>query len=237
MRIIDLSHCLIPGKQRFKLEIKSYPVEEVIPNYKTPAGEWYIMEDLEMCTHVGTHVEAPYHALKDGPDISRIDPGRLMGAAAVVDFTDKKPNEPICFGEILRRGEHIQAGDIVLIKTGMSRFFGTSEYKRPYLEPEAIDLLVDRGIKCLGVDCSGIENRMSDSHEVNHRKLFSRGIPLIEDLNNLHKLKDHRVFFMAAPLPIVGLDASPLRPFAIEPYEYGRILADMFLNPENTWEL
>lgn len=43
-RIIDLSHRLVPGNQRFKLEVIQSSVEEYVPEYKVPEGEWYIME-------------------------------------------------------------------------------------------------------------------------------------------------------------------------------------------------
>lgn len=234
-RIIDLSHKLEPGKQRFKLDVKRFSVDEYVPQYYVPEGEWYIMEDLTICTHTGTHVESPYHAIKGGADIVNLDVKRFVGEAAIVDFTDKKYNDPICQNELLERGSHIKEGDILLIKTGLSKHFGTPQYKRPYIELDTIKLMVDMKIKCLGVDCSGVEDRSGDIKEVNHRELFSNGIPLMEDMNNLVELSDNRVFFFAMPMPIAGLDASSIRPIAIEPYKEGKILADMLLSKETQW--
>lgn len=233
-RIIDLSHRLTPGTQRFKLEVKSFSVEEYIPGYPVAKGEWYVMNEIEMSTHVGTHVEAPLHAIKDGTQAVDLDCRRFIGPAAVIDFTDKGFNDPISRAEIKSRGAHIQKDDIVLIKTGLSKFFGTLEYKRPYIETEAIDWLIEQEIKCLGVDCSGIENKTINSMQVNHKKLFSRSIPLIEDMNNLDRLQSPRVFFIAFVLPIEGLDASMLRPVAIEPLD--EELKRIFLGPKVTWE-
>jgi arylformamidase len=188
------------------------------------------MEDLEICTHVGTHVEAPYHALKDGKKAADIDYTALIGMATVLDFTDKGRNEAITRSEIAERGEGIIRGDIALIKTGLSKYYGTKKYRRPYLQLDAIDWLIAKGIKCLGVDCSGIEDRTADNGEINHKRLFSKNILLIEDMNNLDKLNDSRVFLFALPLPIEGLDASPIRPIAVEPLEAGNALRDIFLS-------
>jgi arylformamidase len=235
-RIVDLSHRLTPGKQRFKLDIIRSSVEKYVPAYRVPEGEWYIMEDLEVCTHVGTHLEAPLHAIKDGKHVADIDIRRLIGTAAIVDFSDKKYNEPITLQELIERGRHIDRGDIVLIKTGLSKHYGTERYRRPYLETETIDWFVEREIKCLGVDCSGIENRSEDTHEINHRTLFTHDIPLIEDMNNIDKLKGPKVFFMALPLPIEELDASPIRPLAIEPLEAGNQLSAIFFAEDSIWE-
>ena len=232
IRVIDLSHTLIPGKQRFRLDLKSYPVKEYVPGYKVAEGEWYIMQEVNLCTHVGTHVEAPYHAIENGITAGEVKLPNLIGPAAVVEFTDKGVNQPITREELQHRGTHIQHSDIVLIRTDLSTYYGTPRYKRPYLETNAVDWLVEQKIKCLGIDCSGIENKQINSKQVNHRKLFNNDILLIEDMNNLDKLQDKRVFFMAFTLSIHGLDASPLRPIAIEPLEACENIQNIFLGAD-----
>jgi arylformamidase len=219
MRIIDLSHRLAPGKQRFRLDMSTIPVTEYIPGYPAADDQWYVMQEVHFCTHVGTHVEAPYHAIQTGIGAGELELGKLLGPAAIVDFTDKKLNDSMTLEEMIRRASHVQPDDIVLIRTGLSRHYGTEKYARPYLETDALRWLIDRGMKCLGIDCSGIENKQVQSGQVNHRTLFANGIPLIEDMNNLVKLNDERVFFMAFTVNIRGLDASPLRPIAVEPLE------------------
>lgn len=231
-RVIDLSHALIPGKQRFKLDIASFPVGEYVPGYKVARGEWYIMQEVNLCTHVGTHVEAPYHAIEKGIKAGEMNLRNLIGPASIIDFVGKGYNQPITKEELLQKGKHIQRGDIVLIKTGLSRHYGTKEYRRPYIETDGVEWLVENKIKCLGIDCSGIENKQINSKQINHRILFKNNIPLIEDMNNLDKLQDKRVFFMAFTLPIIGLDASPIRPIAIEPLEDCTSVNEIFLRSE-----
>jgi arylformamidase len=233
MRIIDLSHKLQPREQRFRLELQTYPVNEYVPGYQVAEGEWYVMQELTLCTHVGTHVEAPYHALKNGLQVGDMDMSMLIGPASVIDFTDKKHNDPLMRSEAEERGRHVQRNDIVLIRTGLSRHYGTPRYKRPYLETEMLEWLIERGVKCLGIDCSGIENKQINSKQVNHRKLFSNGIPLIEDMNNLDKIREKRVFFIALTLPVKGLDASPVRPLAFEPLAECEEMAKSFANGES----
>lgn len=235
VRVVDLSHRLSAGNQRFKLELAEHSVEEYLPQYRVPVGEWYIMQDLEVCTHVGTHVESPYHALRTGPNIADLGTQALIGRAAVVDFTDKRENDPILAPELVARGAHIRESDIVLIRTGLSKHYGTPMYRRPYVTFEAIEWLVERKIRALGVDCSGIENRQADSNEANHRRLLSENILIVEDLNNLDKLTELRCFFIALTLPIDGLDASMIRPLAVEPEEAGEKLAEVFLSPSTSW--
>jgi arylformamidase len=235
-RIVDLSHRLKPGVQRFRLEVRTRSVEEYVPEYKVPPGEWYVMADVEICSHVGTHVEAPLHAFEKGADAAQLDIRSLIGPAAVVDFSDKRAGEAIGLAEMADRGAHLERGDILLVRTGLSRHYLTKRYKRPYIDPRAVDWIVERGIKAFGIDCSGFEQRTGGLHEVNHRKLLGRSIPIMEDLNNLDRLSEPRVFFVALPLPIEGLDASWIRPLAVEPLEAGRRLAEVFLAPDAQWE-
>ncbi len=236
VRVIDLSHIMTPGKQRFILNVRSRSVDEYLPQYRVSEGEWYVMTDVEACTHVGTHVEAPYHAFKEGQQVSDLDPRSLIGPAALVDFSDKGADQPILREEMIERGAHIEEGDILLIHTGLSRFYLTSGYKRPYLEIGAVDWLIDRGIRALGIDCSGFENRSVDSHEVNHRALLSRGILIVEDMNNLDKLREKRVFFFALPLLIKGLDACWVRPIAVEPIDVAGQLRQILVGSNTVWE-
>jgi arylformamidase len=235
VRVVELSHRLKPGAQRFRLEVKARSVQQFVPEYIVKESDWYIMEEVEICTHVGTHVEAPYHAFKDGVQAADLDVRSLIGPATVVDFTDKKAGEAIGVNEMRNRGAHIKKGDILLVRTGLSRYYMSPTYQRPYLETAAVDWLIERGIKALGIDCSGFENRSTESHEVNHRKLLGRGIPIIEDLNNLDKLYDNRVFFFALPLRIEGLDACWIRPIAVEPLAAARNTEELFLAPGRDW--
>jgi kynurenine formamidase len=54
-------------------------------------------------------------------------------------------------------------------------------------------------------------------HHPNHRLLTHAGIPVLECLTNLVEIKKQRVFLIALPWPVVGLDACPVRAIAIEP--------------------
>jgi len=175
------------------------------------------MSTVYMWSHVGTHVEAPLHFLADGGDTAGLPIDRLMGPAIVLDFRGKQVDEPIKLEELQAAGD-IRSGDRVLIMTGRHTQYRTPQsHDRPYLTEEAVRWLVeDRRINCLGTDSSGFEVR-GVSHYPNHRLLNNAGIPVLECLTNLVELQSQRVFLIALPWPVVGLDACPLRAIAIEP--------------------
>lgn len=217
-KLIDLTRKVVPGKERFRLEIHTYNVEEYIPGYiHRDPDDWYIIQDLVACSHIGTHIEAPLHHIRNGYDVSRIPLETVLGDAAILDFLGLPPETEINQAEIIARSAHLRAGDIALIRTGWSRYYGTPEYKRrPFLAVEAIQWLIEeRRVRCIGVDSSGIENISSPGQPI-HRLALGRGIPLIEDLDNLEALENPRTFLIALPLRIEGLDASPARIVAVE---------------------
>lgn len=216
-RVFELSHDLWPGQEEFEFEAKTGFVEEFLPYYQgqRPADAWYVMTDIRMWSHVGTHMEAPLHYYKDGADCAQVPLQKVVGECALVDFSEKQVGEGVTRAELEQRGQHIRRGDIVFLRFGRSRQYRTDESRaRPYLTQDAVQWLVEQGIACLGVDVSGIEER-GIVGQPNHEMLFSRGIPLIEHLANLEQLPVDRFMVVAAPLRMHGVDASPLAVIAL----------------------
>jgi arylformamidase len=208
-RIVDLTHVLQPFKEQYTLEVAQ--------RGKRQGPEGDIMSVVYMWSHVGTHVEAPLHFLTDGGDTASLPLEKLMGPAIVLDFRHKAVNEAISLAEIQAAGD-IQVGERVLTMTGRHTQYRTPQsHDRPYITEEAVRWLVeDRKINCLGTDSSGFEVR-GVSHHPDHRLLNNAGIPVLECLNNLVELRQQRVFLIALPWPVIGLDACPVRAIAIEP--------------------
>jgi arylformamidase len=208
-RIVDLTHVLQPYKEQYTLEVSRRDERQ--------GAEGDIMCTVYMWSHVGTHVEAPLHFLTEGGDTASIPVEQLMGPALVLDFRDKGVSEPMTLEDMQAAGD-IQVGDRILTMTGRHTQYRTpASHDRPYITEEAMRWLVhDRQINCLGTDSSGFEVRGVDHHP-NHRLLTGAGVPVIECLTNLVELRQQRVFLIALPWPVVGLDACPVRAIAIEP--------------------
>ena len=216
-RVVDLSYRLYPEKAQRRLRLLA------IRTLKDSYSNEYA---LEMHAHIGTHVEGPYHCLENGKTIDELSPEKFVGEAAVVDLTQKVIDDRAITGRDLEKaGGHIEEGDIVLLKTGYDDRFTTEEmqseeYKSesPYLTDQAVEYLIEKKIRLLGIDFWSIEEFPIDPRigEPRHIMLFNREIPLVHSLVNLTKLEAKRVFFAALPLPINGLDSSPVRAVALE---------------------
>jgi len=214
-RVVDLTRRLRPGKERFALDLRTFPVNELLPEFTVPENEWYVLQEWKVSSHIGTHIESPFHHMREGYDVAAIPLERVMGDAVVLDFRGKRAGEVIEISEAPGIDQKIKPGDIVLIHTGFDRLYNDPNYDRPYLSVRSAEWLVQRGIACLGIDASGIELYRAPTQPV-HMTLLKAGIPLIEELTNLESLSRERIFFIGLPLPIEGADSSPIRAVAVE---------------------
>lgn len=211
-RYVDLTRVIEPteasAERRFVVSTRDALHE--IPGRERPEGEWYIMSDVDLMSHFGTHVEVPYHCLKDGADLAEIPLTAFVGNAVILDLRQAEADGGVTLEQVREAAERaggVGRGDIVFGQMG----------KTPYFSTPALQWLVDREIKLMGVDSAGVELLHDTTHaNVNHLLLFRAGIPLIENLANLDQLTKSRVQVYALPVPVRGLDAFPLRVIAIE---------------------
>ena len=224
-RIVELSHRMVPGQEEFPLEIQTFNTDEVMAKTARTSEHrierrediWYIIQEVKMGSHVGTHVEFPYHHRKDGMSAADYPLDRLMGDTVLLDFSHKKKDEEITRQEIIGTGVEIRAGDIVLIRTDMHKLWKTPRgHDRPVLSLEATRYLVKEiGIHCIGTDATGLEVRGRDDQPV-HELLFANDVAMIESLTNLDQLRSTRFEIVMLPLKVEGMDSCPVRVVALE---------------------
>ncbi len=215
--LIELNHVLTPGKEEFVLEIETKNTEEVHKTTVRREDIWYIIQDVKLSSHLGTHIEFPYHHMKDGKDASNYPLDRMVGDAVIFDFTHKKKDEEITKKEIIDSGVEVKKGDIVIIYTGMQELWNTpTGHDRPALSIEATKyLVIEKGIHCIGTDATGLEVRGTDDQPV-HQILFAHDVAMIESMTNLEKLSGNRFSIMVLPIRVKGMDSCPVRIVASE---------------------
>lgn len=140
----------------------------VIPESAFQDGLGLANEDLEVDSHAGTHMDAPWHfgPLSEGEPAKTIDKVPLewcWGPGVVLDLRHKKAGETItpedlrqALGDIHYR---LRPGDIVLLMTGADKRFTESDYfsAHPGMGRDATLWLLDRGIKVIGIDGWGFD--------------------------------------------------------------------------------
>ncbi|MDO8685175.1 MAG: cyclase family protein, partial [Clostridiales bacterium] len=166
-------------------------------------------------SHMGTHIEVPYHHLKEGVDPADYPVENLMGEAIVLDYSFKKNGEMITLDELKKHKDRIKEGDIIFIYTGMDKLFRTERWnEQPYIAEEGIDWLISLKPKIIGTDATGFEVPGTD-YQPNHLNMFKNNIAMVESATNLDRIGDERVTVFILPLPIEGIDACPVRIIAV----------------------
>src|SRR5712692_8182634 len=140
-------------------------MEEIfdIPAGVLPDGLGWAGEELTLITHAGTHMDAPWHygPLSCGRPARCIDEVPLAwcyGPGVVLDMSHKADGEEIAVDDLkagLRQIEHkLSSGEIVLIMTGSSAYWGQADYaeRGSGLGREATLWLVQQGIRIIGTD-------------------------------------------------------------------------------------
>jgi arylformamidase len=189
---------------------------ESLPDYTHDEGVWYKIAYVAMCTHNGTHVEAPFHHIKEGYNIADFPLGSTIGNLTLLDFSDKPKDGIITLADLKKYDSDIKEGDVVFIKTHCDRHFRSSDWNAyPYVELPGVDYLISKKISVLGTDAAGIEN--PDAHnQPGHVTLFRTNIPLVESLTNLDAIESGKYLAVILPLPIEQGDASPVRIIAVQ---------------------
>lgn len=204
-----------------------------------PGGIGLASEELTLITHVGTHLDAPYHfgPKVEGKPAKTIDQVPLewcIGNGVVLDLTHKEDNAPISKADIEKAIEKInykiQPWDIVLIRTGRDKLWGSGNY--PWVHPgmtrEATLFLLDKGVKIIGTDAYGFDRpfpvMFKETLEGNKAALWpahftgrDKEYLHIEKLANLEKLPNHGFILMAFPILIERASAGWVRAIALIP--------------------
>lgn len=213
LRVIDLTRPLDPATETRRCKLHRFNTGGPIPDYHT---------HMDLTSHLGTHVECPYHHREDWPDVASLPLTRFLGRARYIRLTDLPPNAYITPRALdAACGDRLCPGDAVILDSPyplppFTDKTNTAEDGRLLVNGETAAWLRDRRVKCVGFgDGVSIENRNEDVGPF-HDVLMAAGVVFLEVLQNLEKLRSEVFFLSYAPLPIKGLDSCPVRVVAIE---------------------
>ena len=153
----------------------------------TEKGDLYNLTAFNMCAHNGTHVDAPFHFLKDGKTIDAIGLESFSGDDAAEIYEKAKDRDPEAAKRILIRGDAV-------------------------VSSEAAKVFASKGILLLGNESQtvGPEDAPMEVHLI----LLGAGVVLLEGIR-LTEVSEGRYFLSAAPLNLSGADGSPCRAYLI----------------------
>jgi arylformamidase len=159
---------------------------------------------MELSSHTGTHIDAPFHFDNDGERIIDLPLELYMGPATVIDVSG---NKEITLDQVT---DKIKKGTKrVLFKTSCWEDRTTFPEKIIPVSPELVPFLEECGVGLIGVDMPSVDPL--DSKELlAHHSLHQNNIHILEGLV-LDHVSEGEYDLIALPLPLKEGDGSPVR--------------------------
>lgn len=184
------------------------PPVSIRPAFRIRNGDPANVTRLDLGTHTGTHVDAPWHFEDDGITVDRLDLDVLVGRARVVELAEshRGPIDAATLGKL-----PLDRATRILFKTSNSKRWSEPGFHRDFvgLTPDAARVLVDRGVRLVGIDYLSIEP-FGSTDFATHHTFLRRGVIIVEGLD-LSKMAPAEFDLTVLPLKIAGADGSPAR--------------------------
>ena len=228
--VVDLTHPLgpetpyWPGAKYFPFEAWALATFEEVQAFSRA---------YRVPEHYGTHVDAPVHFAEGQATMEAVPVDRFLGPAVVFDIAERAAKDPDAVLEVADvdawEAAHgrVPEGAIALLRTGWGKRWGDAEAYRnldasgrlrfpSYGLAAARRLLVERGVKGLGVDLLSVDRGIDEEFPV-HRLGNGMGLWFAENLANLDRLPPAGAWVVIAPIPLRGGSGAQARAFALLP--------------------
>jgi len=164
-------------------------------------GDLYNLTAFRICAHNGTHIDAPFHFIKEGKTVDAICLEAVVGMAYVAEHQGIVSGDDAAKIMEKAKAQNVEAVKRILIK-------GAAE-----VSPEAAKVFADAGILLLGNESQtiGPEDEPMEVHQL----LLGADVILLEGIR-LSEVLEGCYFLNAAPLNLAGADGAPCRAILIE---------------------
>lgn len=207
-KIHDISVPVGPGMLHYGRQPERTMVESMADGAAGDVSRWLIG------SHTGTHLDAPAHFVRGGETIEKLPIEAFVGPARVLDLTGVDGDE-VGADELLAAG--LDGAERVLLKTRNSTGALKQATKTRWvgLHADAARLLVDRGVRLVGIDYLTIDSPAGEVDWPVHRILCPAGVIILEVID-LSGVAAGDYFLAALPVPLVGSEAAFGRAVLIE---------------------
>ncbi|MBO1435719.1 cyclase family protein [Meiothermus sp. CFH 77666] len=153
-------------------------------------------------THLGTHLDAPWHYVDAGQKLESVPLSVLIGSCRVVDARGQEALSV----DFLRS---VELAERTLFFTGQPNHWGTFPHTFMHVEPEAAMYLAAQGVRLYGTDCPSVDP-LTSKDLPGHKAFAGAGVYILEGLA-LDGVAVGAYELIALPLRLEGADAAPVR--------------------------
>lgn len=186
-----------------------HPTSLTVPHLT--ATESANVERLELMTHTGTHIDAPFHFFPEAEGVDALPLSHFHGPCVALDLRHKEASSGIGVADVKPHAEKICTGYIVLLKTGWAEKRAlTKEFLTawPYLTGEGAEYLVSLGVHGVGIEGLSIGGFNDlEKETAAHKVLLGAKKLIIEDIRIPEAMLDGRTRHFAA-FPVLIEKAS-----------------------------
>ncbi len=221
---------IVPSLTEFAIEPPQRDCSIQSPKYKSGFTE------MEIRSHHGTHLDAPFHKLPTGKRINEYLLDKFENPVEFIDLTEKKiltrDKSLITLDDLFSSGAATLPKETraIILYTGFCDYLCNPEkpgenrkemQKRfPFMQEQTVTNLIANYplLNILGIDSFSFDP--SGSNSETHRAMFAKDVLPLETLWNLKSLADtiilhspKRKTLYCAPISIKGADAAPTRAY------------------------
>ncbi len=185
------------------------PAVEISTAHSISNGDSANVSRICCGVHTATHVDAPNHFIDGTRRVHELDLEKMIGRCQIVEI-DK--NVDAIGAEHANQLENVER---VLFKTKNSDFWNDfpAGFRKDftYIEPEAAQILVKKGVKLVGIDYLSVEKFGSEDFAT-HITLLENEVVILEGLD-LREVPAGEYEIICLPLKIIGGtgDGAPAR--------------------------
>lgn len=173
-------------------------------------GAQYHLSEIHLGNHTGTHIDFPSHVIKGGKTSNDFSIDDLIGHGLIIEVPS---NESSITKDFINK-QPILTKDFVFFKTSNSKLSKNAKFKDGYvyIEPEAAQELVKKGVKVVGIDYISVDKYEYEDLPV-HKSLLSNDVLIVEGLE-LNDVPVGRCKIYIMPMKINNMDGLPARVLA-----------------------
>ena len=175
------------------------PAKEILQSMET--GEVYNLTAFSMCAHNGTHIDAPFHFIKDGKTVDQVSLEAFVGMAYVAEHHGVVTGDDAA--TILAKAKtcNPEAAKRILLKGDVE------------VSLEAAQVFAASDLFLLGNEPQTVGPE--DAPMAVHLALLGAGVVLLEGIR-LAEVPEGVYLLNAAPLNLSGADGAPCRAILME---------------------
>lgn len=177
------------------------PISEKIMLKSTEKGDIYNLTAFKMCAHNGTHIDAPFHFIKDGKTVEELHLEAFVGMAYVAEHHGIVTGDDATRIVQKAKNQSLEAAKRILLKGDVE------------VSLEAAKIFASSNILLLGNEPQTIGPK--NAPMAVHPALLGADVVLLEGIR-LSEISGGVYFLNAAPLNLSGADGAPCRAILID---------------------